>query len=161
MVIYLQRLKEFLIQGEAIPDIGYRISHQLDCTSICISLYRIPTNNHITVQCTTDKLGFREPYPLFSPPEPFSDQGAATGLVDALDAATLEISQDDRATQKRRPPIPFFSFIFCQQELLNGPRLIRFDLNSICAITVKSNSVFSSYKIASCFVRKNLSCIHF
>ena len=49
MVIYLQKLKEFLIQGEAIPDIGYRISQQLDCTGICLSLYRIPTYNHITV----------------------------------------------------------------------------------------------------------------
>ena len=49
MVIYLQKLKEFLIQGEAIPDIGYRISQQLDCTGICISLYKIPTYNHITV----------------------------------------------------------------------------------------------------------------
>ena len=50
MVIYLQRLKEFLIWGEAFPDIGYRISRQLDCNGICISFYRIPTYNHTTVQ---------------------------------------------------------------------------------------------------------------
>ena len=50
MVIYLQRLKEFLIWGEAFPDIGYRVSRQLDCNGICISLYRIPTYNHFTVQ---------------------------------------------------------------------------------------------------------------
>ena len=49
MAIYQQRLKEFLIQCEAITRIGYRISKQLDFTSICISLYRIPTYNHITV----------------------------------------------------------------------------------------------------------------
>ena len=49
MVIYLQRLKEFLIWGEAFPGIGYRISRQLECNGICISLYRIPTYNHFTV----------------------------------------------------------------------------------------------------------------
>ena len=52
MVIYLQRLKEFLIWGEAFPDIGYRISWQLDCNGICISLYRIPTYNHFTVHAS-------------------------------------------------------------------------------------------------------------
>ena len=37
------------MQSEAIPDIGYRISQWLDCTGICLSLYRIPTYNHFTV----------------------------------------------------------------------------------------------------------------
>ena len=63
MVIYLQKLKEFLIQGEALPDIGYRISQQLDCNGICPSLYRIPTNNPFTVQSLSnvrDKLCQRE-----------------------------------------------------------------------------------------------------
>ena len=52
MVIYLQSLREFLIWGEAFPDIGYRISRQLDCNGICISLYRIPTYNHFTVHAS-------------------------------------------------------------------------------------------------------------